>query len=137
MDINDIRKMDYDIEDFFNEVEANDLLEELNEVEIHTFIYGYLLDETVLEMYERYRSENGYYESIFYPIHSMEDHFGYMVQEFLENNTDIPNKYAYYRIDNSVDNKVQWFTEEEAIDIARYNLEEMNISDLMDYYQKS
>lgn len=137
MDINDIRKMDYDVEDFFNEVEANDLLEELNEVEIHTFIYGYLVDETVLDMYERYSSENGYYENIFYPIHSMEDHFGYMVQEFLENNTDIPNKYAYYRIDNSVDNKVQWFTEEEAIDIARYNLEEMNISDLMDYYQKS
>lgn len=137
MDINDIRKMDYDIEDFFNEVEANDFLEELNEVEIHTFIYGYLLDETVLDMYERYCSEDGYYESIFYPIHSMEDHFGYVVQEFLENNTDIPNKYAYYRIDNSIDNKVQWFTEEEVMDIAKYNLEEMNISDLMDYYRKS
>lgn len=81
-------------------------------------------DEHILNVYERYCEDNNYYECILYPIHTIEDDYGYAVQEFIFKNTDIPKKYSYYKIDELDSEKVKWYTEKEAIEEAKNVMKE-------------
>lgn len=90
-----------------------------------------LPDEEILKIYEKYCYDNPYFESKFFPIHSMDDHFGTQVLDFILNKTSLYDEYAYYTLDGN--DKVAWFTEKEAIEKAKKTLiENQNYVD--EYY---
>lgn len=105
-------------------IEEYQLLNEISDDEYFViyFVKMFMCDEYVLDLYEKYCYENSYYENVFHPVHSIEDHFGVDVQNFLATNTDFMDLYAYYTIDEN--KKVTFYTEKEALECAEDNLVE-------------
>lgn len=111
----------------FNEENADELIPDIDE---KAFL-NYISEDEVLEIYEKYCTDNQYWDQVFYPVHAIEDHFGPQVQDFILNNMATDD---YYTLND--DGKISgWYDIKSAVLMAKYDLKN-NFNYVVEYYKR-